>query len=410
MMKSMFSSIPMHYRAILSTLGLCAVIYLYYSGETIYQFIALALFIAVLYVWTETIEGFADFQLTREKWLPNIGVGIIIGLVMFALYIIYQKFDLSSITFNVSIFAAVSMVAAAEEFFFRGYLQGKLSPAFNIIPRIAIVTVLFGLYKVSVFSSMRGLYSLAEIVAISCLGSIILSIELEKTRNLIAPVISHVLWDNLVYSNLGTVPAWISATPQWTESLYLILHRFAGLFCSQWEPSCYYIAGRQFITCSGCTGIFLGVFFAFFMYHERIYDKLHTLKVYLPGLLPQVIMFFGLNILTWAGILDTYALGEFQLQVTNYAYTLFGLLFGFTGSVLLINVIKAQGMRWRTLINEWLKEYEYIIIPALLLAFLSNPLSNPQITALIFFALLVVYGIITAVVFAAILFITAIKK
>ena len=410
MMKSIFNSMPIQYRAIISTLGLCAVIYLYYAGETVYQFIALALFIVVLYVWTDTIEGFSDFQLTTHKWLLNVIIGVLIGLAMFVIYIGYRKFDLSTIEFNASIFAAVSLVAAAEEFFFRGYLQGKLSPAFSIVPRIAIVTVLFGLYKVSVFSSMRGLFSLAEIVAISCLGSIILSIELEKTHNLLAPVISHVLWDNLVYSNMGSVPAWISAAPEWTESLYIVLYKFAGFFCSQWDPSCYYIAGRQFITCSGCTGIFLGVFFAFFMYQERIYDKLHTLKFYVPGLLPQVLMFFGLNVLTWAGVLDTYALSEIQLQLTNYAYTVFGLLFGFTGSVVLINVIKAQGTYWKTLINSWLKDYEYVIIPALLLAFLSNPVSNPQITALIFFSLLVVFGIITAVIFAALLFVTAIKK
>jgi membrane protease YdiL (CAAX protease family) len=400
----------MSYRAILSTLGLCAVIYLYYRGETLFQVIALVLFIAVLYVWTETIEGFADFQLTKERWPLNIVIGVLIGLAMFGLYIAYRNFDFSSIEFNVSIFAAVSLVAAAEEFFFRGYLQGKLSPAFKIIPRVAIVTVLFGLYKVSVFSSMRGLFSLAEIVAISCLGSVILSIELEKTHNLLAPVISHALWDNLVYSNMGTVPAWISTTPEWTESLYAVLYKFAGLFCSQWDPSCYYIAGRQFITCSGCTGIFMGVFFAFFMYQDTVYQKLHTIKFYVPGLLPQVIMFFGLNILTWAGFLDVGSLSEFQLQLTNYAYTIFGLLFGFTGSVVLINVIKAQGERWDTLMSQWLKDYEYLIIPALLLAFLTNPLSNPQITALIFFSILVVYGIITAVVFAALLLITPLKK
>jgi hypothetical protein len=154
----------------------------------------------------------------------------------------------------------------------------------------------------------------------------------------------------------------------------------------------------------------MGVFFAFFMYKDTVYQKLHTIKFYVPGLLPQVIMFFGLNILTWAGFLDVGSLSEFQLQLTNYAYTIFGLLFGFTGSVVLINVIKAQGERWDTLMNQWLKDYEYLIIPALLLAFLTNPLSNPQITALIFFSILVVYGIITAVVFAALLLITPLKK
>ncbi|MBU7031827.1 MAG: CPBP family intramembrane metalloprotease [Theionarchaea archaeon] len=409
-MKSILSSLPMQYRAILSTIGLCAVIYLYYRGETIFQALALILFIVVLYEWTETIGGFSDFQLKKEKWPLNVVVGVLIGLAMFGLYIAYRNFDFASIEFNVSIFAAVSLVAAAEEFFFRGYLQGKLSPAFKVIPRIAIVTVLFGLYKVSVFSSMRGLFSLAEIVVISCLGSIILSIELEKTHNLLAPVISHALWDNLVYSNMGTVPAWISATPEWTESLYAVLYKCAGLFCSHWEPSCYYIAGKQFITCSGCTGIFLGVFFAFFMYQDAFYRKLHTVKFYVPGLLPQVLMFFGLNILTWTGILDVGSLSDFQLQMTNYAYTIFGLLFGFTGSVVLINVIKAQGERWDALINQWLKDYEYLIIPALLLAFLTNPLSNPQVTALIFFSLLVVYGIVTAVVFAVLLLVTPLKK
>ena len=402
-------SVKTSYAAIIATLGLCAVIYLYYLGGSYIQLAAIALFFGVLFLWTETIESFADFHFTREKWPLNVVVGVIIGLAMFVIYVVYKRLDLSHIEFNVSIFAAVTMIAAAEEFFFRGYLQGKLSKDYNVVVRIAIVTVLFGLYKVAVFSTTQRFLSLAEIVAISCLGSVILSIQMEKMQNLLAPVISHALWDNLVYSNMSSVPSWVTTSPQWTETLYGYIHRFAGLLCSQSDLQTYVVAGREFVTCSGCTGIYLGVFFAFFLYEKKLFDKLHTKKFYVPTLLPMICMFFGLNILTWVGILDPYALSAPHLQIINYCYTICGLVLGFSGSVWLVNVIREQSEAWERRMEDWLRDYEYIVIPALLLAFLSNPLSNPQLTALIFFSILVAVGILTVVIFIPVLFISGIK-
>lgn len=407
--KESLSSVKTSYRAVIATVGLCAVIYLYYAGGSITQLIAVALFLGVLYLWTETLESFQDFQLRKEKWALNTIVGVIVGLAMFVIYLGYQRLDLSRVTFNVSIFAAVTMVAAAEEFFFRGYLQGKLAKDFGIVSRIVIVTVLFGLYKFSVFSSMRSFLSLAEIVVISCIGSVILSIEMEKMGNLLAPVVSHVLWDNLVYSNMANIPSWITTSPQWTETLYHYLFRFSGLFCSQESYASYFLAGRQFVTCSGCTGIYLGAFFAFFMYEKKIFTRMHTKKFYIPALLPQILLFFGLNIATWTGVLDPSVMSGVQLQIINYSYTFFGLLLGFSGTVLLVNMISTGGESWEKRVDSWLKDYEYVVVPALLLAFLSNPLSNPQMTALVFFSILVVFGIVTVVVFAGLLIMLVIK-
>lgn len=403
-------SLKSSYMAIIATVGLCAVIYLYYIGTGPIQLVAIALFFGVLYLWTETIESFKDFNLKKEKWVINAVVGVAVGLAMFAIYIVYERLNLSGIQFNASIFAAVTMVAAAEEFFFRGYLQGKLSKEFGIVARIVIVTVLFGLYKVSVFLPMRTFLSLVEIVVISCIGSVILSVEMEKTQNLLAPVISHVLWDNLVYSNMANVPSWILTTPQWIETLYGYIFRFCGFFCSRWEFSSYFVGGRQFVTCSGCTGIYLGAFFAFFLYEKKIFSRLHTKKFYVPALLPMILMFFGLNIVTEMKILDVSALSGLQLKLTNYSYSIFGLLLGFSGVVLIVNVINAQGEKWEKRVNDWLKDYEYVVIPALLLAFLSNPLSNPQLTALIFFSILVILGIFTVLVFAALLILSGIIR
>lgn len=395
--------VPISYQAIIATLGLCAVIYLYYVGGIWTQFAAIVLFLGVLYMWSSTIRGFDDFQFKNQDLPLNIGVGLVLGLAMFLIFVVYRGLSLSSITFNASIVVAVVVVAAAEEFFFRGYLQGKLSDSFGLITKIIIVTVLFGLYKVSVFSSLRSPLSLLEIVGISCIGSVILSMEMEKTQNLLAPVISHVIWDVLVYSNMTSVPSWIVITPEWTETLYNYLFRFSGLFCSQWELSSYFFSGRQFVTCSGCTGIFLGVFFAFFLFQKDLFEKLHTKKFYVPGLLPQILMFFGLNILDELGVLKSEALSTFQLQIVNYSYTVFGLLLGFTGSVLMINVVRMDSERWSSRVEGWLRDYQYLVIPALLLAFLSDPMSNPQMSALIFFAILVVLGILTAVSFLIVL-------
>lgn len=399
-------SMKTSHKAILSTVGLCAVIYLYYAGDVYVQLASIVLFLAILYMWTGTIESLEDFQLKKEKWLLNIAVGVAIGLVMFLIFLGYRRLGFSRITFNASILVVVTMIASAEEFFFRGYLQGKLSKDFGIFSRITIVTILFGLYKFSVFSSLRGFIPLVEIIVISCVGSVILSLEMEKMGNLLAPVVSHALWDNLVYSNMETIPSWITATPQWTETLYQYIYKFSGFYCSQWDVSSYFVAGRQFVTCSGCTGIFLGVFFAFFLYDRKVFEKLHNLKFkfYVPALLPQILLFFGLNIATWTGALDAYALGAAQLRIINYSYTLFGLLFGFSGSVLVINTIHIQGGRGSKLLEGWVKDYEYLVIPALLLAFLSNPLTNPQMTALIFFSILVVIGIITVTAAVVLLF------
>ncbi len=403
---NLVKSVKTSYAAILATVGLCAVIYLYYVGGGKIQLVAIALFLAVLYVWTETIESFDDFQLKKIDWTTNVIVGTVVGLVMFVIYLGYKRLDLSQIRFNASILTAVTIVGAAEEFFFRGYLQGKLSRDFGVVPRIAIVTVLFGLYKFSVFSSMRTPLTLTEIIIISCLGSVILSVEMEKTHNLLAPVISHVLWDNLVYSNMGVVPSWITMAPQWTESLYRYIFTFTGFFCSQESLISYAAAGKQFVTCSGCTGIFLGAFFAFFLFDRKLFDRFHTRKFYVSLLLPETIMFVGLNVLG----LNPASLGALQLKLFTYAYTIFGLIFGFAGAALMINVIRLQGERWKSLVENWLKDYEYVVVPALLLAFLSNPLTNPQLTALIFFSILVVISILTVIVFAPLLVLSGLKR
>ncbi|MBU7036458.1 MAG: CPBP family intramembrane metalloprotease [Theionarchaea archaeon] len=399
-------SISISNQAIIATLGLCAVIYLYYTGDSWAQLVSIALFLGVLYVWSSTLRGFDDFQLKNQDLPLNIGVGLVLGLAMFLIYVVYERLSLSTIAFNASIVAAVTVVAAAEEFFFRGYLQGKLSESFGFVSKVIIVTALFGLYKVSVFYSLRSPLSLAEIVVISCIGSVILSIEMEKIRNLLAPAISHVIWDVLVYSNMTSMPSWIVTAPEWTEALYKYLFRFGGVFCDQWGASSYFFAGKQFVTCSGCTGIFLGVFIAFLLFEKTLFEKLHTWKFYVPGLLPQIFMFFGLNIADFLGILDAGALSAFQLQVITYSYTAFGLLLGYTGSVLMINTVRMDSERWGTRVESWLKDYEYLVVPALLLAFLSNPLSSPQMSALIFFAVLVFFGILTAVTFLIVLIVS----
>lgn len=396
--------IPVSYQAIIATIGLCTVIYLYYAGSGLYQLLAIALFLGVLYIWTGTIGSLSEFKLKKDDWLLNVAVGIVIGLVMFVIYVVYKRMNLSNIAFNASILIAVGIVAAAEEFFFRGYLQNKLAKDFGVVVRIAIVTILFGLYKTAVFSSMRTFMSLAEIVVISCIGSVILSIELEKMQNLLAPVVSHALWDSLVYSNMESVPSWIMTTPAWTEALYQYMFKFSNILCGHETYTAYYLAGRQFITCSGCTGIYLGVFFAIFMFEKKFYEKLHTKWFYIPALLPMVFMFFGLNIAEGIGILDSQALGSVQLQVLNYLYTACAFSLGVAGSLLMVNLIMEEEGKFGKKLEEWLPLYEYVMVPVLLLALLSNPITNPQMTALIFFGLLVIIGIFTTVFLLVMLF------
>ncbi len=397
------NGLKVSYKAILATIMLCVVIYLYYRGGSIIQLTAIVLFLGVLYLWTQTVESFQDFQLKKEKWETNLLIGFGVGLAMFLIYLAYKRLDLSQIRFNPSILAAVAVVGAGEEFFFRGYLQGKLSRDFGIVQRIVVVTILFGLYKFSVFASMRTFLSLAEIIVISCVGSVILSVEMEKTQNLLAPVISHVFWDNLVYSNMEQVPSWISTTPQWAESLYRVIFGITGLFCSQESRLSFFLAGRQFVTCFGCTGIFLGAFFAFFLYEKKLFDKLHTRKFYIPALVPETAMFVVLNVLQMLGIVSPAFMSPLQLRVATSCYLIFGLIFGFAGAVLLLNVIRRQGTKWEDRVEKWLRDYEYVIIPALILAFLSNPLTSPQLAALIFFSVLMVVAIGTVIVFAILL-------
>ncbi|MBU7015123.1 MAG: hypothetical protein HXS43_09875 [Theionarchaea archaeon] len=72
----------------------------------------------------------------------------------------------------------------------------------------------------------------------------------------------------------------------------------------------------------------------------------------------------------------------------------------------MINTVRMDSERWGTRVESWLKDYEYLVVPALLLAFLSNPLSSPQMSALIFFAVLVFFGILTAVIFLIVLIVS----
>jgi membrane protease YdiL (CAAX protease family) len=156
-----------------------------------------------------------DFKLTRRQLGRQVLIGLglaFVGWFFFRYYVYYSRGVQLPLGFSGSMAAILSIVvvASAEEIFFRGYLQNRLSDRYGFIPRVVMVVIALSLYKniIHLWTGMP-LFLHVELFAVSVLLSMIPSLLMEWTGNLTGPIVLHVVWDLLVYGHLATIPYWV---------------------------------------------------------------------------------------------------------------------------------------------------------------------------------------------------------
>lgn len=88
------------------------------------------------------------------------------------------------------------LTAPAEEFLFRGLIQGLFRRAYGIAPGIAIASILFGLIHYPALAGQEGTFVVIGILIVS---GAVLGIIYEYTGNLTVPILVHALWNVLVF-------------------------------------------------------------------------------------------------------------------------------------------------------------------------------------------------------------------
>jgi len=200
--------------------GLFAFTALYYTRNLILQFISFLLLILVAFLWNHSIKslgGFSwsTFKLVKTKLWINIIIAIALaafGWFYYGFYINLTRGHWIPFGFGGSYTAilAIITVSAAEEVFFRGYLQNHLGDQYSRAVRIIIAVAALALFKnvVHLWEGMStGLH--LELFFLGVLHNILPSLWLEWSDNLVGPLVMHVVWDLFVYAPMSEIPYWV---------------------------------------------------------------------------------------------------------------------------------------------------------------------------------------------------------
>jgi membrane protease YdiL (CAAX protease family) len=150
------------------------------------------------------------YQFTKKNifYLP---VSIAIGSVFGILYRNYLNVDILPV--KLTGFAVIAAaVGSSEEILFRGYLQSQIRK-FNVILSVLVATFAHTAYKLLLFLPYRSAPDI-EISFISqwtLLGGLVFALLKEFSQNSIYPVLSHALFDLLVYGDNIAAPWWVWA-------------------------------------------------------------------------------------------------------------------------------------------------------------------------------------------------------
>jgi membrane protease YdiL (CAAX protease family) len=153
--------------------------------------------------------------LTKRKWWLQvlIATGLaFFGWFYFSLYNYLTRGVWIKLGYGGSFAAilAILAVSTAEELFFRGYVQNRLSLHFPMWQRILVAVVGLALFKnvVHMWEEMAFILHL-ELLMLGVLHNILPSLWLEWSGSLVGPLAMHVIWDLLVYARLSDIPYWV---------------------------------------------------------------------------------------------------------------------------------------------------------------------------------------------------------
>jgi membrane protease YdiL (CAAX protease family) len=200
-------------------ISLVLVVLTYFSDivGTLYYFITILLaFLLWTYVDKQPIEGLG-FNITSRWWLQLIlGIvlastvlGLIIWLEVLIGWVILNPVFLSMplwVTTGLLAYYAIwqALVAAAEEFVNRGYIQENLATRLPILLAILAASILFAALHIPsiVFHSLP--LPLAAIMFVNLsLGGIMLGVAFARTRQLALPIGLHFGWNFMLYHVAG---------------------------------------------------------------------------------------------------------------------------------------------------------------------------------------------------------------
>jgi membrane protease YdiL (CAAX protease family) len=193
---------------------------LYYTRRLPLQILSALILFAVIIYWSFAIRGKSgmslhDFKLVRQRFGPNILLAAclaLLGWMYFSAYVHMTRGYWLRLSFggSITVILAIIAVSAAEEIFFRGYLQNRLRLHFPLWRRVLITVLAIALYKNIVHLwDGTSLTAHVELLLLGVLHNILPSIWMEWSKSLVGPLLLHIFWDLLVYAPMNTIPDWI---------------------------------------------------------------------------------------------------------------------------------------------------------------------------------------------------------
>ncbi|MFH0759327.1 MAG: CPBP family intramembrane glutamic endopeptidase [Bacteroidota bacterium] len=137
--------------------------------------------------------------------LPALLLGALLGIAT------RNRFGLSLIPLTLGRMALIApCIGAFEEILFRGYIQGTLQPAGKILS-VVVAAMTHSAYKLLLIYSFPGplQFDLFFLGLWTFTGGLAFGILKELSGNTFPPVISHALFDIILYGGLNVAPAWI---------------------------------------------------------------------------------------------------------------------------------------------------------------------------------------------------------
>jgi membrane protease YdiL (CAAX protease family) len=157
----------------------------------------------------------ADFKITAKRWKLQVAIAVglaVFGWFWFGFYSLVTRGQWLDTGFggSFSVVLAIIAVGSAEEIFFRGYLQNRLSPNYSLWLRVLITVVAMAFYKnvVHMWEGMTPTLHM-ELLLIGILHNILPSLWMEWSDSLVGPWVLHVVWDLLVYAPMAAIPYWV---------------------------------------------------------------------------------------------------------------------------------------------------------------------------------------------------------
>jgi membrane protease YdiL (CAAX protease family) len=200
--------------------GLYALTSLYYTRSLRFQILGFLVLIAVALYWSSAIRhganlSWRDLKLTSKRLWLNAVLALLLGVFgwfYFSIYLSVTRGEPIKVGYGGSLaaVATIILVASAEELFFRGYLQNRLSQHHPLWRRALLAVVALALYKnvVHMWEGMPLILHL-ELFLVGILHNILPSLWMEWSGSLVGPLLLHVIWDLLVYAPMESIPYWV---------------------------------------------------------------------------------------------------------------------------------------------------------------------------------------------------------